>query len=215
MRPIIKPKKPVGLGMPVQTLDGKAGSVIKIIADPESRRPLYLAIKTGRLGNRREVVVPASLVSSASEETATLAVSRKKLLEFPVYEVTLMKGEYKKPEFFPRSYGNIHYFPSDNSGYVVVKQRSIPDHLIAVEKGMQVVDCDGNKVGKLKDLIMDQEQRQGKFIVLGRDHFSPLQMIPSGLVQDVSSAGIKLSIAWDSVEKLPEYTQRAARSLLA
>jgi sporulation protein YlmC with PRC-barrel domain len=80
---------------------------------------------------------------------------------------------------------------------------------------MQVRDCDGREVGKVEGVILDQEQRQGKYIVFRRDSFSPLQLIPAALVQDVSSTDVKLSIAWEFVEKLPEYSHRAAQRMSA
>ena len=206
-----KHKKPVRLGMPVHTLDGEVGRSSRIITDPESRQPIYLAVKIGGVRRRREVVVPVSLVSSVSAETINLDITSEALANFPAYEFTYRKGRYEKP--YP--IGNLHYGgaykPAANSAFLVLKQRSVPDQSVAVEKGMVIHDCTGQEVGKVEGLILDQEERQGKFIVFRRDHFSPLQLIPADLVQDASSTEVKLHIDLEFVEKLPEYSERTAQ----
>jgi sporulation protein YlmC with PRC-barrel domain len=215
MNTIKKNKKPLRLGTPVFAGDRKAGRITKIIADPGKRRVLYLAVKTGWLRSIREIAVPVSLVSSASAEKVTLALTKGELQEFPDYEVTFVKEEYKKSEFFPSSYGTSLYYPPDNSYFMVIKQRSVPDHSIAVEKGMQVFDHGGQKVGRVKGLILDKTLRQANFIVLSGDYFAPLKLIDTKVVQDVSSTGVKLSIDWKRVEKLPEFSKKTANRLSA
>jgi sporulation protein YlmC with PRC-barrel domain len=210
-----KNKKPFRLGTPVFAGDRKAGRITKIIADPGKRLPLYLAVRTGWLRRGREIVVPISLVSSASAEKVALALTKDELQQFPDYEFTFVKEEYKKSEFFPSSYGTSLYYPPDNSYFRVIKQRSVPDHSIAVEKGMQVFDHGGQKVGRVKGLILDKTLRQANFIVLSGDYFAPLKLIDTRVVQDVSSTGVKLSIDWKTVEKLPEFSKKTAKSLSA
>jgi len=195
--------------MPVHALDGEAGKITRIITDPESRQPIYLVVKIGRLRRRREVVLPVSLVSSVSVETVNLDITREALAGFPDYEVVIVKGKYKRPEFFSYPSSIPLYYPPDNSGFMVLRQRSVPDQSIAVEKGMAVQDCTGRPVGKVEGVILDQGKRQGKYVVFRRDHFSPLQLISVDLVQDVSSAEVKLRIEAEFVEKLPEYSERS------
>jgi hypothetical protein len=96
MKVIKKHRKPLRLGIPVHARDGMAGRNSKVITDPESCQPTYLAVKTGRLHRRREVVVPVSLVSSVDAEIVTLDMTREALADFPDYEMTIVKGEYKK-----------------------------------------------------------------------------------------------------------------------
>lgn len=210
-----KHRKPLRLGMPVHALDGEAGKISKIITDPESRQATYLAVKTGRLLSRKEVVIPVSLVSKASAEAVFLKITREALADYPVYEVTVVKGQYQKPQYFPRGLTIPAYYLPDNRGYMVLRQRSVPEQSIAVEKGMQVRDCNGQQAGEVEGVILDQAKRQGKYIVFRRDHSSPLQLIPADLIQNISSAEVKLRIDGKSIEKLAEYSERSIRNSIA
>ncbi|HEM62103.1 MAG TPA: PRC-barrel domain containing protein, partial [Chloroflexi bacterium] len=86
MLPEMKYTQKLRLGMPVFATDGKAGKIAKIITDPESRQPVYLAVEIGRLPNRREVVLPVSLVRGVTAETVNLDITRQTLADFPDYE---------------------------------------------------------------------------------------------------------------------------------
>jgi sporulation protein YlmC with PRC-barrel domain len=208
MKVIKKHRKPLRLGMPVHTRDGVAGRISKVITDPESYQPTYLTVKIGRLRRRREVVVPVALVSSVDAEIVTLNITREALADFPDYEVTIVKGEYKKPQYVMRGRSYPYFDPPENSGFMVLRQRSVPERSISVEKGMIVSDCAGQQSGKVEGVILDQEKRQGKYIIFRRDHFSHLQIIPADLVQDISSTTVKLRVDRKFINNLPEYPDR-------
>jgi hypothetical protein len=95
---------------------------------------------------------------------------------------------------------------------MVLRQRSVPERSISFEKGMTVSDCAGQQSGKVEGVILDQEKRQGKYIIFRRDHFFPLQIIPADLVQDISSTTVKLRVDRKFIKYLPEYSERPLQS---
>lgn len=201
--------KQLKLGVQVDCLDGKAGKVSKLIADPESRRAGYLVVKMGVL-RRREVVVPVSLVSEVTPEKVLLGITRKTLNDFPDYEITVRKGSYEKsfPASHPRPIG--FYTPPANEGYLALRQRSVPDKSVAVKQGMLVRDRCDDPIGKVKGVILEAEDRSGEYIVFRNDHTSVLHLIPAALVEAVSSTGVKLHIDARFADGLPTFLDELA-----
>lgn len=210
MSGIKKNRKALQVGIPVLALDGEAGRIARIVIDPQDHQPTYLVVKIGRGMRRREIAVPVSLVASASAETVSLSVTRDALEDFPDYEVTVRERRYEKP--FP--VGRLPkqaYTPATNSGYLVLRQRSVPEQSVAIAKGMPVRDRAGLPVGTVEGLILDHEEREGKYIVFRSDPFSPLRLIPAPLVEAVTSAGVDLRIGRELAGRLPEYSDTLAQ----
>lgn len=203
-------QKTLRVGICVLALDGEAGRVARIVIDPQNHQPTYLVVEIGRGLRRREIAVPVSLVTSASAERVSLGVTRDALEDFPDYEVTVRDERYEKP--FP--VGRLPkqaYTPPANSGYLVLRQRSVPDPSVAIAKGMPVRDRLGRPIGSVEGLILDHEAREGKYIVFRRDPFSSLRLIPTPLVEDVTSSGVDLRIGSELANRLPEYSDELAQ----
>jgi hypothetical protein len=185
--------KQLKLGMQVYCLDGKAGKVTKIITDPVDQQPTYLVVKLGRLRGR-QVVVPVSMVRGITPESIELKLSRDALADFPDYEVTVRVGEYRKPMpiGYPRAIAV--YTPESNRDALVLRQRNVPEGSLEVKKGMQVLDLCGDKVGVVEGILVSQEERKGKYIILRNAQTSLRQLIPAELVADVKADTIHLSI---------------------
>lgn len=193
------------LGTKVRTRDSTAGRVSKIITDPKSHQPTYLVVKRGHLFPK-QVVVPVSLVSDVTLEEVELDTTQEALAAFPDYEVTLPTGTYEKPFPAPRNRPAAIYTPPANKGFMVLRQRSIPEESVPVEKGMIVRDCEGYQVGKVEGLVLDAEQHQGKYIAMRREPpFSDLQVIPVELVADAQEGEIHLHITAKQAEGLAAY----------
>jgi len=199
-------EKQIELGARVRAEDGEVGTVEKIVVDPEEHEPGYLVVKRGRV-RPRKIVVPVGLVTNASPEEVTLATTRQALESFPDYEVTVRKGEYRKPIPVggPRPVGI--YTPPTNAGYMVLRQRSVPEASVGVEQGMDVLDVAGLKVGQVHGLIADPESRQASHLVLRQPH--PLmprdRLVPADLVADVREGEVHLRITAEHVSGLGSY----------
>ncbi|HKZ83692.1 MAG TPA: hypothetical protein VJ793_08550 [Anaerolineae bacterium] len=211
MKEQTKRKKQLTLGAQVNCLDGKAGTLSRIITDPESRRPTYLVVKRGRLRSR-EIVVPVSLVAEVTPEAVTLDITRKALVDSPDYEVTVRKGRYQKPMPVPDLRRPVAiYTPPSNSGYMVLRQRNVPDRSVEVRQGMRIWDCGDREVGKVEGIVVSVQKRQGKYIVFRPKRASSPQLIPADLVEDVTSKGVRLRIDREYAGRLPIYSPRLAK----
>lgn len=211
MKEQTKHKKQLTLGAAVNCLDGRAGTLSRIITDPESRRPTYLVVKRGRLRSR-EIVVPVSLAAEVTPEAVKLDITRKTLDGLPDYEVTVRKGRYEKPMPIPdpRRPIAIHTPPS-NRGYMLLQQRNVPERSVEVKQSMAVRDCEGRALGKVAGIIAGASKRQGKYVIFRRTRSRWLRLIPADLVEDVTLEGVRLRIDYDLAEKLPDYPPRLAK----
>jgi sporulation protein YlmC with PRC-barrel domain len=201
-------EKRVELGTQVWTLDGEAGTVDKIVTDPQGRRPSYLVVKRGRLQQRR-IVVPVSLVADVSAEGVALETTRPALDQFPDYEITVQHGEYRRPVPIgaPRPIGA--FVPASNKDFMVLRQRSVPDTSISVDEGMEVLDATGLRVGQVQGLVLDSDSRQPSHIVLHQS--GPLasqhRLVPVDLVARVREDRLQLHINSEHVAGLEPYVR--------
>jgi hypothetical protein len=196
-------ERQIELGARVRAEDGAVGTVEKIVVDPEERKPGYLVVKRGR-GRARQIVVPVSLVADVSGENVTLDTSRRALESFPDYEITVRKGEYQKPIPVAGPHPVAVYAPPTNRGYMVLRQRNVPEASVAVEKGMDVVDATGLGVGEVHGLVAKTGSRKASHLVLRQAHplESPDRLIPVDLVASVEDGAVRLRITVDHVNGL-------------
>lgn len=197
-------------GVKVRCLDGEAGKVTGIVIDPQTRQPVYLVIKRHRL-HPREVVVPVSLVADIQTERVELSVPRSALSGFPDYEVIVQQGEYHRPLVIgPHTHPNlIELF--DNSGFMALRQRSVPEQSVKVSKGMAVKDSGGRPIGKVAGMVADARQRQITYIVLENTMpFSRPRLVAAELVEKVTDEEVYLRISRSYLRGLPVYVKGEA-----
>jgi sporulation protein YlmC with PRC-barrel domain len=200
--------KQVQLGARVRAIDGDVGTVAMIVVDPGGRRPGYLVVKHGRIPPRqRQIVVPVGLVEDVTPDEVILATTREALHGFPDYEITVQKGIFEKPVPTGGYIPTGTYTPSSNDGYMVLSQRSVPEHTVGVEQGMTVMDAAGVKVGYVHGLILNSDSRQASYLVLrySRPLTMRILLIPVDLVADVKDGEIHLYIADEHMYGLELY----------
>lgn len=193
--------KRIELGDRVQAIDGRAGTVEKVIVDPDERKPGYLVVRRGRLRPRR-IVVPVSLVDEVAAGRVTLSVTRAALDDFPDYEVTERHGTYQKPAPAGGHRPVAAYTPPSNDGYMALRRRNVSEAAVPVEKGMAVKDAGGIRIGRVVGLLLDRERRTATHILVQRPTpmtvATPATMqtfvVPVELVEDVQEGQIQLRI---------------------
>jgi sporulation protein YlmC with PRC-barrel domain len=199
-------KKKIKLSSRVWAKNEKVGMVTKIVVDPETHEPGYLVVKRGRI-RLRHIVVPVSLVSDVTTEGVVLDTPADVLDGFPDYEMTVQKGEYHKPVPIgsPRPYA--FYEPPSNQGYMALRQRTVPDTTVSVEKGMAILDSTSLKVGRVDGLVMDSEKQQAIQILLRQPGPGNTRhrIIPADLVDNVRGGAVHLRIRAEHVNGLGFY----------
>ncbi len=173
------------------------------MVDPEEQKPGYLVVKRRRIRPRR-IVVPASLVVDVSAESVTLGTTRQALDGYPDYEATVRGGEYRKPTPVPGGVLSAVYTPPTNRGYETLRQRNVPESNVSVERGMDVVDATGEKVGEVEGLIADSDTREASYLVLRQpDPLTPRdRLVPADLAADAQGGTVRLRITAAQVQGL-------------
>lgn len=195
------------LGMQVKGTDGQAGRISRIVTDPETQRPTYLVVKHGRM-HPREVVVPVSLVQEVTPEAVALDLKLAALNDFPDFESTVQHGTFQRTTVAPQWRPMYSYTPPTNDGFMMLRQRAVPEQAVAVAKGMAVHDCDDHEVGTVEGIIVDAEKRQGSHLILRRTHpLLRLLVVPVELVDEAAEERVRLRISREYVDGLPTYTE--------
>jgi len=207
-------KKELSIGMSVHASDGKVGSLERIVVDPKTHEPAYLVVRHGPPPPPRSIVVPVSLVSEVSTENVMLNTTQQAFKAFPNYELTIEKPVEKpletpkKPSYTDR-WPNILPFPTvwTELGTVKVRERTVPEHMVEVKRGMTVYDSTGNRLGEVDGLIANSEQQQVTHLVLNTG--TPLKeerrLVPIDLVDFSIRSDVYLRIGKEYVQGLPFY----------
>lgn len=202
-------EKQLVLGATVKCSDGTTGKLERIVTDPEKKRPAYIVVKYGR-PRLREAVVPVSLVAEVTTEAVLVDLDRETLGTFPTYEVRVEKGTHSRPQpgRAPHTWAS-RVTPAD-SGYVVLRQRPVPDRTIGVRKGFAVRDASGREIGKVDGMRVDSEEQRVRYLIVRPAplHLRP-RLVSVELVEGAESDHIRLRIDRDHVEGLPIYEGEA------
>jgi hypothetical protein len=200
--------KELSLGMAVRVQDGKAGHLQKIVADPKTHEPAYLVVRRGRL-SPRDIVVPVGLVTELDADTLMLDTTQEALNSFPDYEVAVEM--YRQPNIdyaarWPLA-APLERARTGISGKFTVRERTVPEHTVVVERGMVVYDCAGAKLGEIERVLMDPDAQQAAYLVLrqGLPLKAEHRLVPVDLVDFVIRSDVYLFIEEAYVQGLPIY----------
>ncbi len=146
----------IDIGAGVRTGDGKdAGTVHKVIIDPEQDKVTHLVVRTGLLF-RRLIVVPLDKVGRANRLEVNLQVSEQELNQMPDFVHT----EYAAP---PEGWVPTVNYPAGSilwpGGYanvpiVVEQEKAVPENSVEISRGTEVFALDG-KLGVVDEVVVD------------------------------------------------------------
>jgi sporulation protein YlmC with PRC-barrel domain len=95
-------------------------------------------------------------------------------------------------------------------GYMVLRQRSVPDRAAEVRKGMPVRDSHGRAIGTVSNLIVNRAHRQITHVIIRRARRArDLRTVPAGLVAAVKDGAVYLGIPFRRADGLEVYRLKA------
>ncbi len=204
--PLGENAKAVTLGMAVVCSDGKAGSLERVVGDPETHEPAYLVVRLNPVP-ARDAVVPVSLAVDVTADGLQLNATTGALQAFPDYEKTVKRYQPPTAEERAEALPALVLDPDLDLGTVTVLERTIPEHLVDLRKGMMVYDRTGLKLGKIEGAIADAEKKQVTHVVLR----APLpiieerRLVPVELIDFIIRSDVYLRVSMDHVADLPLY----------
>jgi uncharacterized protein YrrD len=191
----------------VYTSDGnEAGSLHRVVIDPGTEEVTHIVIQKGLLITENKVIAVAQ-VASASEDKVTLNCTADEVKEMSPLEIeqyaplsdTLGQGQKYDPMT-----GGVYTNPTLERSIITEVKRTIPDELVALKEGAQVLSEDDEQVGNVDCLFT--EPGTGKVISLAVSQgllFKTRKFIPIQWVRMLGDDHVRLTVGAQQLEDLP------------
>jgi uncharacterized protein YrrD len=82
-----------------------------------------------------------------------------------------------------------------------------PVSWLVIERGWQVVDVEGNDVGKVEELVGDSGRDIFNGLTIATGLFARGQYVPAEKVAEITEGQVRLALRKDEVEHLPEHSE--------
>lgn len=198
----------------------KAGTVDRVVLDPDSNEVTHLVVSTGFwLADSK--VLPIELVNYSTDDQVVLVDDAEDLEDLPDFEQSYyVKADDSRlagsPEqtFAPSFYwyppmGTRWNFGAETGysqpRYTVRDQKNIPDGTVAIQEGAEVISRDDEKVGEVERVITDQEHAT-HFVIAEGFILKDKKLIPVDWISQVFPDRIHLMVDAGYIEALPEFT---------
>ena len=210
----------VQFGADVITYDEKkVGTVKEVVLDPATKEITHLIIEKG-LVFTEDKVLPISLVLDAREDEVKLVETDQDLHELPDFEEDQYFPVASRPMYDPDLVYSRNFLiakpriaPKQQEGVRVTEVKgalkNIPDDAERLQVGADVVTLDGEKVGLIKEILLESPTDQVSHVVLDRGLLkSEDALIPIHWVDQVSEDEVKLLVDQEVIQNLPPHLEQ-------
>jgi uncharacterized protein YrrD len=216
----------INIDTPVHSSDGKKlGNVHRLVVDAANQRLAYLMIHKGIFGH--EKLVDVDLVASSDAHGVTLSVTEEQAKELPEYvekEFFQTRGSvsFSGPGMFggtvpiqgggnqwimygpnagdyPHAGGDSLFMQAPIGTVVTEVVSSIPDGDLVINEGTEVLDSIGHKVGRVDELLFDDENRITGFVAKAGHIFKHDVRIPIDQVAGITHDHVRLKVTKDAI----------------
>jgi len=210
----------ISIGATVVGRDGKLGEVSRLVFDRRAERVESLVVKESRLFGR-ERVVPLSDVSSANGEDVAVDLDRDGLEGMIEYDPEAFRGPERNYVAPPAAEGlgmdRVDYaidlaavrgiegnIESKPAGYPGGEGRVSEDRQpVVVERGLDVLDVNGEKAGEVGDVSIDSTTGRPTRVRLRQGIIFKNEVdIPVAWLESIATSGITLNVSHERVEEL-------------
>ncbi len=220
-------------GTHVYTADHQdVGTIDRVVLDPKTDEVSDVIIRQGWLFSE-DKVLPVNLIDQATDDRVTLRKTEANLQKLPTFEETYYvpasEDDYAEEEddipVTPMPYAEPLYgYPPVGTawwgfgsymGYPPVDghpdlqqrvQQNIPEGDVAVREGARVLSLEGDHVGKVEDVFIDEATRRATHLVISKGVlFKERKLIPTNWVKDAGEEEVMLTVNTHVVDLLPEY----------
>lgn len=191
-------------GTSVYTSDGKdAGHIRRVVIEPDTNEATHIVVQSGLIG-KDDRVIPMAYVESADSEKITLTC--------PIEEVKGMsplkiKQEIPMSEGAGRGQG---YDPmSGSAGWnatITETKRTIPEELVALKEGAQVVSEDNEHLGNIESVYTANDSHNVTHFMVSQGLLvKTRKSVPVQWVTSLDEKKVRVDIAASEFEDvLPE-----------
>ena len=208
----------INIKTPVCAMDGaNLGDVTRVFVDVERNRLTYLAVDKGIFEER---LVDADLVADSSADRVTLSITEAEAKRLPRYvhrEVVQTRGTIELPTHsgatvrlagtngrwhevdtagaeFPDAIGSSLFMQAPIGQIITQEITSISEGEVAISERTDVVGSDGRKLGRVDEVLFDDENRIVGFVVKTGLLVKHDVRIPMAWVAGIAHDHVRLSV---------------------
>ena len=197
-------------GESVYTSDGtEAGRLHRVVIDPETHAVTHIVIQRGLL-NKEDKVVAVEKIISSLQDGVILDCSAEELNEMAPLNTTHlvpMTGSGGRDTYVSGAPGSfLNQSPED---YVVEEiTRTIPEKLVALKEGAQVVSADDDQVGNIERVVTDPQTLQVTHFIVSQGLLRKVRkIVPIGWVSMWDEDKVFLEVGTQQLKELPEFEE--------
>ena len=212
----------------VLTSDGeKVGEVERVVIDPCGGQVTHLIVREGVLFTE-DKVVSAAWVDSTTPEEIHLTRSADELEPLPFFrEVHYLPVDEAAEEDRPVGFARpLYWYPPIGTAwwgvggymgyplatqYVGETETNIPDDVVPLREGAQVITRDGESVGEVEGVFTTRDKAIVTHILLSQGLiFEDHKLVPTTWISRVGENEVHLAVSQDFLEAVPEFEPESA-----
>ena len=198
------------------------GDILRVVVDPQTKVVTHIVVREGDLLTT-DNIIPVEFVASTDNDRVVLHRTREELPELEPFEesyyVPLDDTEPGYPTGYIRPYfpypplGSVWWNDPAYLGYSVdplleggktarMKQ-NIPQHAVGLLIGAKVMDVEGERVGEVERVFVEDESECATHIVVSNGWLSKeRKLIPTSWISKVAQDKVQLSIGKTFFDRL-------------
>jgi len=206
-------------------LGEKVGVLDRVVIDPATKEVSHIIVKEGIIFSNSKVI-PISFVNLDGERI-TLTKTDRELEKTPDFDENMYVSTEEKAKLNENAQALYLYPPVRLGGwntsdrvwnpapkYVAKREKILPEGMIALEEGAQVVSNDEENMGEIEQIIVESQiesphERATHFVVSQGLFSKEHKLIPTFWITNVMDDEVHLSINSEVLEKLPEHEPTA------
>ncbi|NLC57022.1 MAG: PRC-barrel domain containing protein [Armatimonadetes bacterium] len=205
------------IGAGVMARDGIAGTLERIVVDPDDAQVVDLIVSVPRVGPDREVVVPATRVVHADADGIVVDLTTAEVRALPEFEAVRFRQPEAGWEGLPEHTPDVVLFwaprraveafvpPSVVPEPNVEGVRNIPPDAITLAAEMEVT-CGHEVVGQLDRILLDPEGDHATHLVVRRGVLGTEErIVPVTQVDRVTEERVELRCDHQELDQMPRY----------
>jgi sporulation protein YlmC with PRC-barrel domain len=211
-------------GTEVFTQEGKKiGEITRVVLDPDTKEITHVVVRRGHLFTK-DRLIPAGLLEIDSDHRMCFTRPLNSPDDLPEFEadhyydyiVSQDHGKHPLPPlmYVPPSgldwwvHAGRHRYPGPTPPerhFLHVRQENIPEGKVALREGARVVSADGDPVGRLEEVITDENHNRITHLVISKGLLSRhRKVIPAFWVREIREDQLLLSMPAEFLEVLPD-----------
>jgi sporulation protein YlmC with PRC-barrel domain len=195
----------------------KIGKLDRVVLDPDTKEVSHIVAKQGLFFSTSKVI-PISYVDLDGKRI-TLTKNEMELEDLPDFTETSYI-DTDRPDDTEENAETVFFYPPRHVSwwttggriwypkprYILKTEEAIPEEAVALEEGATVVGSDGDNIGEIERVIVEESDKHASHIVVSRGLLSKEhKLIPTLWITDVMEDKVYLSIDSEMFEHLPEH----------